>query len=216
MGSLEQEFVTPRIDIAPFLSPTSSSESRSQVIREVYSACHEYGFFELTGHGIPIVLQREVLLCAERLFNLPLRQKQAMAMSKSPGLSKRGYEAIGGQLLDKIPDTKEGFYIGVETPADDPRSGQFSIGPNFWPKALSDEEFRTPVMKYHAEGVRVHELLLRIMAAGLSYGDGVFDSLMTDPVANIKLLHYPPNPAMDGEEPPVGGQLSHGPFPTSN
>lgn len=209
MGSLEQEFVTPRIDISPFLSPSSTTDSRSQVTREVYAACHEYGFFELVGHGIPIPLQKEILLCAERLFNLPLEQKQAMSMSKSPGLSKRGYEAMGGQVLDKTPDTKEGFYIGVETPADDPRSGEFSIGPNFWPEALSGEEFRAPVMEYHAQGMRVHEILLGIMAEGLPYGNDVFDELMTDPVANIKLLHYPPNPAKNGEQAPIGGQSSH-------
>ncbi|PVH83031.1 Clavaminate synthase-like protein [Cadophora sp. DSE1049] len=212
MGSLGQGFSVPLIDISPFLSSTSSPESREHVIQEVRSACQQLGFFELVGHGIPVALQREVLLCAERLFNLPLEQKQAMSMSKSPGLSKRGYEAIGGQVLDKKPDSKEGFYIGVEIPPDDSRCGEFSMGPNFWPEALSDEDFREPVMRYHAEGLRVHEILLRIMAMALPYGDDVFDALMTDPVANIKLLHYPPNPASSAGEAPYIAAGTHTDF----
>jgi len=209
MGSLRDGFPVPLIDISPFLSSTFTAESRENVIQQVRSACQQLGFFELIGHGIPISLQREVLLCAERLFNLPIEEKLAMLMSKSPGLSKRGYEAVGGQVLDKKPDSKEGFYIGIEIPIDDPRCGEFSMGPNFWPEALSDEEFREPVMRYHAEGVRVHETLLRIMAMALPYGDDVFDNLMTDPVANIKLLHYPPNPASSAEDAPIGGQYNH-------
>lgn len=205
MGSLEEVSTVPLIDISPFLSLTSTLESRGNVIKQVRSACQEYGFFELIGHGIPVSLQRDILLCAERLFDLPLEQKKAMAMSKSPGLSKRGYEAMGGQVLDKKPDNKEGFYIGVETPAEDQRAGQFCIGPNIWPDGLSDEEFKEPVMRYHAEGVRVHETLLKIIAMGLPYGGDVFDVLMTDPVANIKLLHYPPNPGKSPTEAPVGG-----------
>ncbi|KAG4427863.1 hypothetical protein IFR05_016651 [Cadophora sp. M221] len=204
MGSLEELLIVPCVDISPFLSSASTPQSRENVVTEVRSACQRYGFFELIGHGIPISLQREILLCAERLFDLPLEQKQAMAMSKSPGLSKRGYEAMGGQVLDKKPDNKEGFYIGVETPAEDLRTGQFCIGPNFWPDGLSNEEFKEPVMRYHAEGVRVHETLLKIVAMALPYGNDVFDVLMTDPVANIKLLHYPPNPGKSPSEAPVG------------
>ncbi|KAH7323799.1 hypothetical protein BKA65DRAFT_555472 [Rhexocercosporidium sp. MPI-PUGE-AT-0058] len=81
---------------------------------------------------------------------------------------------MGGQVLDKKPGSKEGFFVGVETPAEDPQAGNFCIGPNFWPGGLSTEE------------------------------DDVFDGLMTDPVANIKLLHYPPNPAQSPEDAPVG------------
>ena len=53
-----------------------------------------------------------------------------MAISKSIGLTKRGFEAGKGQKLDVQPDTKEGFYIGVEIPADDPSAGTHLRGFN--------------------------------------------------------------------------------------
>ncbi len=145
-------------------------------------------------------------MCAKRLFDLPLEQKEAMAMSKSMGLSKRGYEAVGGQKLDDKPDTKEGFYVGVELLADDPRAGTFLKGPNFWPAALNNDEFRKPVMEYHKQVLKLHEVLLRILAAGLPFGDDVFDKFMEDPVANIKLLHYPSNGAKEADELSLGGK----------
>ena len=84
-------------DISPFSSLTSSQESRDAVIPAVRSACHEYGFFQLSGHGVPVTMQQEILLYAKRLFDLPLGQKQAMAVNKSMGVSRRGYEAAGAQ-----------------------------------------------------------------------------------------------------------------------
>jgi isopenicillin N synthase-like dioxygenase len=175
----------------------------------VRSACEEYGFFQLTGHGIPLPLQQETLRCAKRFFALPLQQKQEMAMSKSMGLSKRGYESVGGQKLDHKPDTKEGFYIGFEMDDADPQAGTFLKGPNFWPAGLSDEVFRTPVMEYHAKVLEVHKTPLKILALGLPYEDNVFDNLMRDPVANLKLLHYPPNPPIEsGEDLSLGGEFN--------
>lgn len=195
MGSIEQDVVIPTIDLSAILSPSPSRDVRNAIVSAVRSACQDYGFFQLTGHCIPLALQRETLLCAKRLFDLPLEEKKAMSMSKSMGMSKRGYEAVGGQKLDTQPDTKEGFYLGVEIPADDPRAGSFLKGPNFWPPSLSDEEFRTPLMNYHARVLELHEILINILAEGLEY-DGaqmVMQEFMKDPVANIKLLHYPPN-----------------------
>ena len=36
-------------------------------------------------------------------------------------------------LVDSLGDYKEGYYIGVEVPADDPQSNRPFYGPNQWP-----------------------------------------------------------------------------------
>jgi isopenicillin N synthase-like dioxygenase len=200
-----QDVSIPVIDLSPITSIQPTLEDRQKIISEVRSACQGYGFFQLIGHGIPLALQREIFTCTKRLFSLSLEQKQSMAMTKSMGQSKRGYEAIGGQKLDDKPDTKEGFYIGVELPTDHPEAGTFLKGPNFWPAALSDHDFKKPVMEYHERVLKLHELLLRILAEGMPYGGAIFDGFMEDAVANIKLLHYPPNAAKETEEISLGG-----------
>ena len=63
-------------------------------------------------------------------------------------------------------------------------------------------------MEYHAKVLELHETIMHILAEGLPYGNDVFDDFMKDPVANLKLLHYAPNPAKAGEEPSLGGMLS--------
>jgi isopenicillin N synthase-like dioxygenase len=135
-------------------------------------------------------------------------------MSNSLGESKRGYEAVGDQKLDVRPDTKEGFYIGVEMDEKDLESGTFLKGPNFWPDALSDDKFRGPVMTYHQRVLEVHEVLLGILEEGLSgvnlmedEGRKTFEEFRRAPVANLKLLHYPPRVKGSDEEESIGGMF---------
>jgi isopenicillin N synthase-like dioxygenase len=127
------------------------------------SACQDYGFFQLIGYGIPFSLQREVLRCTERLFDLPLNEKDAMTMSRSIGLSKRGYEAVGGQKLGEKPDTKKGFYVGVEVPPEDPGAGTFLRGPNLWLQSLEDQEFTNTITEYHVKVLKLHKTLLDLL-----------------------------------------------------
>jgi isopenicillin N synthase-like dioxygenase len=43
----------PTIDVAPFLDPYSSDESKQAVAIALKNACKNHGFFYLTGHNIP-------------------------------------------------------------------------------------------------------------------------------------------------------------------
>lgn len=99
----------PLIDISPFLDGSAPQSSRDAVVDQVKEACMTYGFFQLEGHGIPVDLQAQMLKCAKVFFDLPLEQKKAVGMDKAMGQSNRGYEVIGGQLLqsDALPDLKE-------------------------------------------------------------------------------------------------------------
>lgn len=99
----------PVIDISPFLDPTCTESQKNEIVVAVRDACVTYGFFQLIGHGVPPETQEQILGCAKSFFDLPLAEKQALAMSKAMGESNRGYETIGGQRLQsgKLPDLKE-------------------------------------------------------------------------------------------------------------
>lgn len=103
------EHTIPLIDISPFLDPSATQDARDTVIEAVREAAQVYGFFQLTGHGIPINLQRQILKCAATFFALPQEEKSALHMSNAMGQSNRGYEKIGGQTLqdNARPDLKE-------------------------------------------------------------------------------------------------------------
>lgn len=107
------EHTIPLINIAPFLSPTSTQEDKNAVITAVRDACQTYGFFQLAGHGIPVQDQRNILKCAETFFDLPYEEKWELRMENAMGRCGRGYEKIGGQTLQKDarPDLKEVCFL---------------------------------------------------------------------------------------------------------
>jgi isopenicillin N synthase-like dioxygenase len=97
----------PTIDIKAYLDANSPADARSKVIDEVKSACSQYGFIQIKGHGVPIELQHKIIGCCKSLFDLPDGQKEALSLKNN--VSRRGYEKIGDQTLDSnaLPDQKE-------------------------------------------------------------------------------------------------------------
>ncbi|KAK3210347.1 hypothetical protein GRF29_44g2471131 [Pseudopithomyces chartarum] len=89
----------PIIDISPYLSPTSTPSSRAQVSTALSHACTTYGFFYLTGHGIPQATLSEVLSLARAFFALPLAQKNKIKRYDAGGVEggdgARGYQGMG-------------------------------------------------------------------------------------------------------------------------
>lgn len=217
MVRLDPATQLPTIDLSSYLNSSSMPKYHSVAVSAVQKACRDFGFFQLTGHGIPLTLQRSILSCCERLFSLPLEAKLVMSMNKSMGLSKRGYEVAGSQSLDDRPDTKEGFYVGVEMDKCNPEAGTFLKGPNVWPEDLEENMFKGPVMEYHRRVLKLHEILLGILEEGLigeglmgNGGKAILEEFRRDPVANLKLLHYPTYGMVDDEggeeEESIGGE----------
>lgn len=103
----------------------------------------------------------------------------------------------------------KGFIIGRETPADDPEAGTFHTGPNQWPKALRDEDFRLPLMDYHRKMIEMVRVILQILAKGLprewNCPPDVFDELTINPSAPMRLLYYAPQPVKHDNQ--FGGRL---------
>ena len=86
--------------------------------------------------------------------------------------------------------------VGAEIPEDDPDCGTFSTGPNLWPSALPDKDFRIPIMEYQSRMVELVKLLLQILALGLPKEWGcppdVFQELTVKPSIPMRFLHYAP------------------------
>jgi isopenicillin N synthase-like dioxygenase len=207
-------FSIPTIDISPYLLSPSSPEAL-KVISDVRAACTGTGFFQLIGHGISPSLQSQVFKGSEKLFALPMEEKMKLDRSHSVGASNRGYELIGGQGLqaDTLPDLKEGFYVGQEIPVSDPRvkNNAFLMGPNLWPPSnlIPEEEFKEPMSRYYSEMKDLCLKVLEVIGKGMEYKnvdiEEVFEVFTAnDPVASIRLLHYPPDPSKGSDERQLG------------
>jgi isopenicillin N synthase-like dioxygenase len=198
----------PVIDIGDLKSPELAK--RRKVADNLRAACVDKGFFYISNHGIAEELVAEVLAQAECLFALPAEQKATL--NKSLSRASRGYEPMKGQTLEAgtPPDLKEGFYIGPEHGADDPRvlTGKFNHGPNQWPSDLPG--FRSVMDRYFEAMVALSQSLMRSLALSLDLPENHFDDFSEDPVATLRLLHYPPQPS--SAEPNQKGAGAHTDF----
>lgn len=106
MGSTGETLKLPLVDLSGYLNPKSPGD-KERVIAEVRDACEQFGFFQMTGHGIPMDLQKGLLTSIDTLFALPDADKVELSYLKNP--SRRGYEKSGMSLRegDALPDSKE-------------------------------------------------------------------------------------------------------------
>ncbi len=192
-GTIRTQGVAPPIvSLAGMRSPDPAQHAA--VGRAMRAACVDKGFLYIVDHGIPTEMTAAVFDQARRFFNLPDTRKSETNIANSP--NRRGYEPMRGQTLEAgtPPDLKEGFYMGRELPADDPRvvAGLFNHGPNQWPRGLPG--FRETMDAYFTHMEALCALTMRAIALALELAEDHFDPLCQDALCNLKLLHYPPQP----------------------
>ena len=168
----------------------TGGQDREGFVKDLGRACRDTGFFLVSGHGIPQTLIDDTFTAADQFFGLPLAVKEAADIRLSR--SNRGWSAEGTENLDdSLPDQvdrKEAFNIGLELADDDPRMGQPFRGPNNWPDLPG---FRDTVLAYfkavHGLGVDLHHAI----ALDLGLDEYYFDPKLDEPLATLRMLHYP-------------------------
>ncbi len=159
-------------------------------------AARDTGFFCVTQHGVDTTLIGQVFSQSGRFFSQSLADKSALSI-KHTG-NNRGYVALGEERLDAAQpgDVKEAFNIGWDLPPDHPEvvAGKPFRGVNVWPVAGSFPDFRATMLAYfdvcHRLGVQLHRALTR----DLGVAENFFDEKLDQPLATLRLLHYPPRP----------------------
>tara|TARA_R110000868_G_scaffold353707_1_gene614892 strand:- start:464 stop:1558 length:1095 start_codon:yes stop_codon:yes gene_type:complete len=185
-------FSLPVVDLGGLRS--GDEAARSNVVSAIRAACLDKGFFYCVGHGVSPDLVARVFDCSKRFFALPMEEKLKLSMSQSK--ANRGYEPLRGQTLEAgaPPDLKEGYYIGMEVDANDERSKRFfNTGPNVWPHHI--DEFREVMSEYYDDMRELTSYLLEGIALSLRLDASFFHALEVDPIATLRLLHYPVQPA---------------------
>ncbi len=163
-----------------------------RIAREIGEACRRIGFFYVVNHGIaaiPAAFEQSA-----RFFALPLPQKRALAIETIGG--NRGYSGLLHEALDPTrgADMKEAFNVGLDLAPDDPEliAGVPFRSLNAWPDL---PDFRAALLGYFddcaALGLRLH----RAFARDLGLPDAFFEDKFDRPMATLRLLHYPANPA---------------------
>ena len=172
---------------------------RPELVSAIDRACRTTGFFVIANPPVAPDLVESVYSQARAFYDLPAETKERYAIADQP--THRGYVPPGEEQYgavqgaagddDALPrEVKEGFEVGLETPADDPdvAAGALFLGPNPWP--AERPEFRAAVSAYYDAMAGLGETLLRLFAEGLAIEAERFAAMRRRPCSTLRLLKY--------------------------
>ncbi|RFA20621.1 isopenicillin N synthase family dioxygenase [Subtercola boreus] len=185
----------PGADALPVLdlSRLDRGDAEAEAFRnDLRRATHDYGFFYLTGHGIPGELIERVMRASRAFFALPEADKMAIENLRSPQF--RGYTRVGGELTQGVVDWREQIDIGAERDQVARGAGVADYwrleGPNQWPQALP--ELREVMTEWRDALTDLGLTLLRTWAVSLGAPQDAFDNAFAaSPFPLIKIVRYP-------------------------
>jgi isopenicillin N synthase-like dioxygenase len=177
----------------------TSGADREGFVADLGAAARGPGFFLLKGHGIDPDLQARVFAAADTFFGLPMAEKEKVSILKTPHY--RGWAHDGLESLDEtsgLKDRKESFNIGYDMDPADPRvvAGEPFRGVNQWPELPG---FRETMLAYYDAALDLGVRLSRAIALDLGLPEDHFDCAFHEPLAALRVLHYPPATGAAGE-----------------
>lgn len=199
------------IDVAPLVAAGDAPEARPEeraVAEAIDRACRDRGFFLVTGHGVDPAVVADLDREARAFFALDDEAKAAVAMDRG-GRAWRGWFRLGGELTAGAPDRKEGLYLGVDLPADDPRvvAGLPLHGPNRYPDDPAG--LRPAAERWIGSATALGRSLVRGLGLALGLGPRWFAEHLTgDPTVLARIFRYPA--AGDEEAWGVGEHTDYG------
>jgi isopenicillin N synthase-like dioxygenase len=122
-----------------------------------------------------------------------------MLIFKDIGGFNRGYERLRAQNFEKraAGDLKEGYYFGLDLPATHPKviAKTFGLGPNKYPQHVKNpEQFKKTIDTYHEQMRQLAENIVITLCKTLDIDDSWVPEFTNEPIAVLRLLHYPPQP----------------------
>jgi isopenicillin N synthase-like dioxygenase len=185
------------IDISALVGGSADTAAIDEVARQIDEACSSVGFFSISGHGVDPALAARLDGLSREFFAQPEAQKAAVAMPLA-GRAWRGWFPVGGELTSGRPDRKEGLYVGIELPQDDPRvvAGLPLHGPNLFPDTPA--ELGAVITEWFRAMTSLGHVLMTALSRSLGLADDWIDTHLTsDPVRLFRIFHYPPGDDSD-------------------
>ena len=169
----------PVVDVSGLGDGRSSDPAR--IARALGTAARDVGFFLVAGHGVPTALRQAVFAQADAFFALPTATKAGSAIDRVG--DNRGWVGLATEALDPGAgaDPKEAFNLGFDPPG---RPGR-----NPWPDLPG---FRPTMEAWFAAALDLGARLHRALAVDLGADPDVFADKFLEPMAILRLLHYPP------------------------
>ena len=183
----------PLIDLSGFDDNFCEDiKQKEDAVTSLRKACRDIGFFYVKSATINHNAIEEIINTVIELFDLPDKVKESASATNSTLF--RGYQGVASPShscapnnKQNIKDLKESFVIGAVGNA------SAMHGQNQWPSECS------PLIKEKLETywkimMKLTMEVIRCLALSLGLEEDFFVAEMTDPIAQMVCLRYPPSP----------------------
>ena len=188
----------PVIDYGPYFAGEPGALAR--LAEDVRHACENIGFFYALNHGVPQPVIDRCFAASRRFHAQPLDEKLRLRLNENNiGYMPMNASVQGASQVHKAttPNQNESFFVSHDRGSDHPDvvAGLPLRGRNQWPSGLPG--LRDDIMAYfHALGAMC-DRMLPAFAVALGMPPDFFAPYFADEChANLRLLHYPPQPDM--------------------
>ncbi|CAN6306296.1 unnamed protein product [Urochloa humidicola] len=175
-----EPFELPVVDMGKLLDPELSASETAKL----GSACSDWGFFQLTSHGVDEAVIQRMKESTSEFFSLPLESKNAIAFRGDDKFQGFGHHFSGGASAGKL-DWAECVLLVTQ-----PVQGRKT---EMWP--ANPPSFRDALDKYCVEVTDLVRRLLGFMAIDLGVSQdaliGAFFNGDTDKGQSVAIHHYP-------------------------
>ncbi|XP_048553351.1 2-oxoglutarate-dependent dioxygenase 11-like [Triticum urartu] len=171
----DESYELPLVDMARLLD----SESSEAETAKLGSACRDWGFFQLTNHGVDESVVQDMKDSTMQFFRLPLDKKKAVA-TRAGGLEGFGHHFAGASCA-KL-DWAESLILLTQ------QKEQRSM--EFWP--ADPARLRPSLDRYSLEMSRLTSRLLGFMASDLGVEREALAGAFRGKRQSVALHHYPP------------------------
>lgn len=181
----------PVVDLAPFRD--GGEEGKRVVAAQVDEACRQFGFLQVTGHGIPRSVCGDLLDAWGGFFDLPMAEKLRWVVpdeSANRGYSWPGKEALAYSRGERTPpDLMEAFNVGRRE-QDDPYYDRHRAfyAPTVWPGR--PQGLRETWETYDRAASMVADTVLRAMAIALSLPETWFTQRCARAIETTRAINY--------------------------
>ncbi|KAJ1398405.1 Oxoglutarate/iron-dependent dioxygenase [Sesbania bispinosa] len=184
----------PVIDLSPITNHTlQDSSSIEGLVKEIGSACKEWGFFQVINHGVPLSTRQRMEEASRMFFAQSLEEKRKVSRNES---TPTGY--YDTEHTKNIRDWKEVFDFLAKEPTLIPiTSDEHDDRLTHWtnPSPQYPSNFRAIIEEYIQEVEKLAFKLMELIALSLGLEAKRFEQFFIKRQTSfIRLNHYPPCP----------------------
>ncbi|KAH9324679.1 hypothetical protein KI387_004857, partial [Taxus chinensis] len=191
---------SPALEAQQSIPVINLAANHSETVSQIAQASQDWGFFQIINHGIPLSMLERINGVSKEFFDLPLEEKRRQCPVRPGTNMLEGY----GRFFDVSDDTVLDWVDALV----------HYISPSsikaveHWP--TNPETYRETFEKYGEEVLRVTEKLLVLLSEGLGLDPDYVQTLIKEPVLQLRINYYPPCPQPDlvhGLKPHSDGSL---------